>query len=99
MAPALEQGVQMTRHLGTIDQPLLRGAAAAIHRGRLDLAEAAYHRMGRAALALDMRARHGDWLAVRGPRGAPALAGSHQARSLGLGPGPGGGWPASAWGA
>ena len=64
----------MARHLGTVDQPALRGAAAAAHCGRLDLAEAAYQRMGRADLALDMRARHGDWLAVRAPSTDAALA-------------------------
>ncbi|KAK9822841.1 hypothetical protein WJX81_001701 [Elliptochloris bilobata] len=57
-------GVQLARQLATVESPILRRAAAAIHCGRLDLAEAAYQRMGRADLALDMRARHGDWLAV-----------------------------------
>ena len=55
----------MARHLGAMDQPALRGAAAAIHCGRLDLAEAAYQRMGRGDLALDMHAHHGDWHAVQ----------------------------------
>ena len=64
----------MARHLGAIDQPALRGAAAAIHCGRLDLAQAAYQRMGRADLALDMRARHGDWLAVTRPGHVAVMA-------------------------
>jgi hypothetical protein len=57
--------VQLVRHLTTLEQPELRAAAAATHCGRLDAAEAAYHRAGRPDLALEMRARHGDWLAVK----------------------------------
>lgn len=61
---AVEQGVQLSRHLATLQPPALRAAAAAIHCGRLDLAEAVYPGRGSTDLALDMRARHGDWLAV-----------------------------------
>ena len=53
------------RHLAALEPPELRAAAAAAHCGRLDAADAAYHRAGRPDLALEMRARHGDWLAVR----------------------------------
>ena len=53
------------KQMQRVDDPRKQEAAVAIYFGRLDEAEALYRRLDRLDLALDMRARLGDWFTVR----------------------------------
>ena len=59
------QGIQLVKQVQRVDDPRKQEAAVAIYFGRLDEAEALYRRLDRLDLALDMRARLGDWFTVR----------------------------------
>ena len=52
------------KQMQRVDDPRKQEAAVAIYFGRLDEAEALYRRLDRLDLALDMRARLGDWFTV-----------------------------------
>ena len=85
------QGVQLVRHLGTLAQPELRTAAAAVHCGRLDAAAGEYPWYGKTArsdvrLALawniDAWTFSAAWTEVRGDRGWYGTQVEGQARAL-----------------
>ena len=71
-------GVQFVKKLKRLAEPTKQRAEIAVFFKRYDEAETLYARMDRADLALDMRARIGDWQAVlaaltsSATRGAPA---------------------------
>lgn len=58
------QGIQLVKQLKRLDSQLKQDAEVALYLGQFDQAEALYRRMDRPDLAVDMRMRLGDWLAV-----------------------------------
>lgn len=52
------------KQLRRLDNQLKQDAEVAVHLKQFDQAEALYRRMDRPDLAVDMRMRLGDWLAV-----------------------------------
>ena len=60
----LSQGIQLVKQLKRLDNDLKQDAEVAVHLKQFDQAEALYRRMDRPDLAVDLRMRLGDWLAV-----------------------------------
>ena len=58
------QGIQLIKQLRKLDSQLKQDAEVAVYLKQFDQAEALYRRMDRPDLAVDMRMRLGDWLAV-----------------------------------
>ena len=64
LSPLALQGIQLVKQLKKLDSQLKQDAEVAVYLKQFDQAEALYRRMDRPDLAVDMRMRLGDWLAV-----------------------------------
>ena len=58
------QGIQVVKQLQRMDTPLKQHAEIALYLKQFDEAESLYRRMDRPDLAIDIRMRLGDWIAV-----------------------------------
>ena len=64
LSPLALQGIQLVKQLKKLDSQLKQDAEVAVYLKQFEQAEALYRRMDRPDLAVDMRMRLGDWLAV-----------------------------------